>query len=161
MESPIEALNTIHKYFIDTKKSLCVVESCTGGLLSYWLTHLPDSSKYFKGALVAYQTELKINHLEMSAEKIKKEGLVTKDCALSMAQSVRKLLKADYAVAVTGVAGPSKGFLGEAVGKVAFSVSSEFINKSSIKQFKCLERKDIRHQATFFALDFLISGFKY
>lgn len=160
MEFPVHPLEKIHKYFIEAGESLCVAESCTGGLLSFWLTHLPDSSKYFKGGLVSYQKEVKIDHLGLQSEKIKKEGLVTEDCALFMAQGVKNLLKADWAVSITGIAGPSKGGLGEPVGKVAFALSSKKISKSLIKHFKGPKRKDIRHQAALFALDFLISGFK-
>ena len=160
MKFPIDSLKTIHKHFISAGESLCVAESCTGGLLSFCLTHLPGSSKYFKGGLVSYRTEVKLDCLGLCEEKIKKEGLVTEDCALSMAQGVKKLLKADWAISITGIAGPSKGVLGEPVGKVAFSLSSPSANQSLIKQFKNPDRKDIRHQATFFALDFLISGFK-
>lgn len=160
MEFPVHSLQKIHNYFIDSKQSLAVAESCTGGLLCFWLTHLANSSKYFKGGLVSYKTELKIKHLGLSEQKIKTEGLVTKDCALSMAQGVKNLLKSDWALAITGIAGPSKGSLGEPVGKVAFSVISQETNKSQIKQFKEQERKDIRHQSALFALDFLISEFK-
>ena len=160
MEIPIQSLTKIHKHFIEAGESLCVAESCTGGLLSFWLTHLPDSSKYFKGGLVAYQTKVKIDHLGLQAEKIKKEGLVTEECALSIAQSVKSLLKTDWALSITGIAGPSEGALGEPVGKVAFALNSKQISKSAIKHFKGPKRKDIRHQAAFFALDFLISGFK-
>jgi len=160
MKFPVQSLKKIHEYFIESGESLSVAESCTGGLLSFWLTHLPDSSKYFKGGLVAYQTEVKIDHLGLQAEKIKKEGLVTENCALSMAQSIKSLLKADWALAITGIAGPSKGDLGEPVGKIAFALSSKKIIKSSIQYFKGPKRKDIRHQAVLFALDFFISGFK-
>ena len=73
MDFPLDSLTKIRRYFISTGESLCVAESCTGGLLSFWLTHLPDSSKYFKGALVSYREEVKIAHLGICAEKIKKE----------------------------------------------------------------------------------------
>ena len=160
MEFPLHSLKKIHKYFTNSEKSLCAAESCTGGLLSFWLTHLPGSSKYFKGALVSYKTEIKIAQLGLEPEKIKKEGLATKHCALSMAQGVKRLLKADWALSVTGIAGPDKGDLGEPVGTVAFSLISDFSSKSSIQKFKGPERKDIRHQSALFALDFLISELK-
>ena len=160
MKIPLDSLKKIHKYFINSGESLCVAESCTGGLLSFYLTHLPGASKYFKGGLVSYQTEVKIALLGLKVEKIKKEGLVTKDCALSMAQGVKKLLNTNWAVSVTGIAGPDKGNLGEKVGKIAFSVSSPWAEKSSIQYFNGPERKDIRRQSAFFALDFLVSGFK-
>lgn len=160
MKAPVHSLKIIHNYFINSGENLCVAESCTGGLLSFWLSHLPGASKYFKGALVSYKTELKIAHLGLNEEKIKKEGVVTESCALSMAQGVKNLLKSDWALSVTGIAGPSLGDLQEPVGKVAFGLSSPRANKSSIQYFEGPKRKDIRHQAVFFALDFLISEFK-
>lgn len=160
MEFPISTLKKIHSYFIHSKESLCTAESCTGGLLSFWLTHLPGSSVYFKGGLVSYQIELKISLLGLSEETIKKEGLVTKHCALSMAQGVKNLTAADWALAITGIAGPSLGDLGEPVGKVAFALSSKKTEKSLIRQFEGPMRKDIQHQSALFALDFLVSGFK-
>lgn len=160
MEYPSDSLKKIHQIFIASGESLCAAESCSGGLLSLWLTHLPGASKYFKGALISYQTEAKVGLLGLDPEKIKKEGLVTEDCARSMAQGVKNLLKADWALAITGVAGPSAGNLGEPVGKVAFSLSSPLSQKSLIKQFKGPDREDIRRQSALFALDFLISGFK-
>ena len=137
-----------------------MAESCTGGLVCFWLTHLSGSSKYFKGGLVCYSPQVKIEHLGLSQKKIKTEGLVTKYCALSMAQGVKKFLKADWALALTGIAGPSQGELGEPVGQIAFSLVSPGAKKSLIHFFKEPKRKDIRHQASLFALDFLISGFK-
>lgn len=160
MKFPLDSLQKIHNYFIYSGENLCLAESCTGGLLSFWLTHLPDSSKYFKGALVSYREEVKIAKLGLCKEKIKTEGLVTEDSALSMAQGVRKFLKTDWAISVTGVAGPSKGALNEPVGKIAFSLSSRIVNKSLIKYFEGSGREDIRHQAALFALDFLISELK-
>ena len=160
MDLPLDFLKKIHNYFIDTKQSLCVVESCTGGLLSFWLTHLPHSSQYFVGGLVSYATQVKIKELGLDPKQIEEQGLVTKSCASSMAQGVKNRLKTSWALSITGIAGPSKGALGEPVGKVAFSLHSPFENKSIIKHFKNLNRKDMRHQATLFSLDFLISGFK-
>ena len=160
MKPPVNSLKKIHGYFMDTNKSLCVAESCTGGLVSYWLTHLPDSSKYFKGGLVSYREEVKIKVLGLNVKKIKKEGLVTKDCALSMAQAAKKLLKADYALSVTGVAGPSPGTLGEPVGQVAFALCLPKKTQSSIQYFKGPTREDIRYQSAIFALNLLISFLK-
>ena len=153
---PTKNLEQIQKLFLKKGHSLSVVESCTGGLLSFWLTSLPDSSKYFKGGLVSYSTAVKIEQLGLDPKKCEEEGLVTKNCAGLMAQSIRKLFKTDWSVSITGVAGPAKGSLGEPVGKVAFSVDSEHLTKNHIQLFGDLKREDIRHKASLFALDFLL-----
>ena len=158
MKIPINSLNKIHKYFIFAKESLCVAESCTGGLLGFWLTSLPGASVYFRGGLISYQTEIKIKLLGLEKEELQKEGWVTKACALSMAQGVKNLLNSDWALAVTGVAGPSKGSLGENAGKIAFSICSPKASKSIIYQFEDAMRQEIRQKAGLFALDLLISA---
>ena len=160
MMIPIKTLKQIQKHFLLTGQSLCVVESCTGGLLSFWLTHLPDSSKYFKGGLISYMTEVKVEKLGLDPKKCEREGLVTKNCAESMAQSVRDFFKADWAFSTTGVAGPAKGSLAEPVGKMAFSVVSKNFSKSLVKTFEGPKRQDLRYQASLFALDFLLFEFK-
>ena len=160
MNCPVHLLKRIHEYFCDSSESLSVAESCTGGLLSFWLTALPGASQYFKGGIVAYQTAVKVEQLGLSIEKIKQEGLVTKNCVLFMAQSVKKKFKSDWALSTSGIAGPSKGERGENVGKIAFSVCSPCSEKSIVKQFDNTDRQTLRYKASLFALDFLISEFK-
>ena len=158
--TPVKTLGQIQKHFLDKEQSLCVAESCTGGLLSFWFTSLAGSSKYFKGGLVSYAADIKIKKLGLDPKKVKKEGLVTKNCAESMAHGVKKFFQADWALSTTGVAGPARGSLGEPLGTVAFSVVSKNLTRSVIKTFEGPERQDIRHQASLFALDFLLFEFK-
>ena len=161
MRTPFFLLNQIQNYFIKSKESLCVVESCTGGLLSFWLTSLPGASQYFKGALVSYQTDLKIQELALSPQKIEIQGLVTKDCALSMAQSIKRKFQSDWSLSTTGIAGPSKGKRAENIGKTALSICSPYSQKAFVKQFNDINRQNLRYKVSLFALDFLISEFKY
>ncbi|MCY4321113.1 MAG: CinA family protein [Bdellovibrionaceae bacterium] len=160
MNVPTHLLKKIHKYFYNSKESLSVAESCTGGLLSFWLTELPGSSRYFKGGIVAYQTVVKVEQLGLSSQKIKQEGLVTPNCVRYMAQSIKNQFKSDWSLSISGVAGPSKGDRGENVGKIAFSVCSPDTVRSLVKQFNDINRQNLRYKASFFALDFLISEFK-
>ena len=145
---------------MDTKEQLCAVESCTGGLLSFWLTSLPGASAYFKAGIVTYQTELKKKELGLSDQIMKTQGLVTASIAEEMAQSVKLKWSSDWAISTTGVAGPSQGELGENVGKTAFSVCSPTSKKSIVKQLYDTRRQNFRYKASLFALDFLISEFK-
>ena len=160
LNSPSYLLKAIHKYFCDSKESLCVAESCTGGLLSFWLTETPGASQYFKGGIIAYQTAIKVEQLGLSAQKIEQEGLVTQNCVSFMARSVKKKFKADWALSTSGIAGAAEGERGENVGKMAFSVCSPKAEKSLVKQFNDISRQALRHKAGFFALDFLISELK-
>ena len=160
MKTPIHLLKIIHNYFYNSGESLCVAESCTGGLLSFWLTDLPGASRYFKGAILAYQTSVKIEQLGLSAQKIKQEGLVTENCVSFMARGVKKKFNTDWSLSTSGIAGPSKGERGENIGKIAFSVCSPGSEKSLVKQFNDINRQALRYKASLFALDFLISEFK-
>jgi nicotinamide-nucleotide amidase len=86
--------------------SLAVAESCTGGYLSHRITNVPDSSKYFKGGIIAYSNQCKIKVLEIPKETIKAHSPVSKEVACLMATNVRSSSKADIGVSITGIAGP-------------------------------------------------------
>lgn len=86
---------------------MAVAESCTGGLLGAALTDIPGSSAYFLGGVIAYADRVKIEELGVSAELLHREGAVSASAAAAMADGVRRLLKADLGVSITGVAGPN------------------------------------------------------
>ncbi len=157
---PVELLKTLQESLIKKKKNLSVAESCTGGLISYWLSHLPGASSCFKGSVICYDAEVKRDLLGLDSEFIKKEGVINEKTARVMARGIRKLLKTDWGLSVTGVAGPSVGTFNEPVGQMAFSVSSSFATKSCLKHLQGKNREEIRHQSALFALDFLISKVK-
>ncbi|MBC6416039.1 MAG: CinA family protein [Bdellovibrionales bacterium] len=157
LKTPFDRLEIIHAYFMSSQESLCVVESCTGGLLSFWLTALPGASKYFKGGLISYQREVKKRQLGISMQEMKIKGMVTKSFANLMTHSIKSKWLSDWAISTSGVAGPSLGDLGENVGKVAFCVSSPQVQKSALKQFYDIHRQNFQYKASLFALDFLIS----
>jgi nicotinamide-nucleotide amidase len=85
--------------------TLATMESCTGGLLSNTITDVPGSSKYFKGGLVTYTSEMKVA-FGVKEELIKAFGVVSPQVAEAMATAVKERLGADIGVGITGVAGP-------------------------------------------------------
>lgn len=97
----------VGKYLADRQQSLAVMESLTGGLLASTITDYPGSSKHFIGGVVSYSTDLKIQ-MGVPRETIEQFGAVSPETARVMATAVRQLLKADYGIGVTGVAGPEK-----------------------------------------------------
>ena len=159
-KTPYKKIAIIHDYFMDAREQICTVESCTGGLLSFWLTASPGASSYFKAGLVTYQTEIKAKELGIADQVMRTQSLITASMAQSMAQSVKKKWSSDWVISTTGAAGPSQGDLGENVGKIAFSVCSPQSQKSTVKQFYDIHRQNFRYKASLFALDFLISEFK-
>ena len=158
---PLERINKLQELLLKRQESLSLAESCTGGLLAYWLTHLPGASGYFKGSVVSYTEDVKQEVLGLSLKFIQEKGVVNKEAAQYMAQGVRNLLKTTWSLSITGIAGPSSGTFGESVGQVAFCVSSSFATESYLKHIEGKNRQEIRHQSAFFALDLLISKVKY
>lgn len=91
-------------------------ESCTGGLIGHSLTAIAGSSDYYLGGVISYSNELKMRLLDVPAELLERHGAVSAEVALAMAQGARENLGCDYAVSVTGVAGPGGGTGSKPVG---------------------------------------------
>ncbi|WP_400077803.1 competence/damage-inducible protein A [Winogradskyella sp. R77965] len=106
-------------------KTLSIAESCTGGNIAQAFTANPGASKYFKGSIVSYATESKINILNVSEGDIKTNSVVSKEVAESMAKNVRMLFNSDYAISTTGNAGPSKGDSDAEVGTVWIAIATK------------------------------------
>lgn len=106
-------------------KTLATAESCTGGFIAHKITSVPGSSQYFKGSIVAYSNEVKVNMLNVLAHDIEQYGAVSKEVVEQMAVNVRKLLKTDVAIATSGIAGPDGGTAEKPVGTVWIAISSE------------------------------------
>ncbi len=107
----------------ESGKTFACAESCTGGHIAHLITAVAGASRYFLGGVVAYSNEVKINVLGVSADDLRTYGAVSEPVALQMAQGVRKLTGADYAVATTGIAGPDGGTADKPVGTVWIAVA--------------------------------------
>lgn len=106
------------------KKSLATAESCTGGKIAQMITSVAGSSAYFKGSIVSYATETKIDVLGVHPDTIKKHSVVSAEVAQEMAIRIQKLMKTDYAIATTGNAGPNKGDADAEVGTVFIALAT-------------------------------------
>jgi nicotinamide-nucleotide amidase len=98
--------------------TLAVAESCTGGLLGAYITDVSGSSTYFEGGAIAYSNTAKERVLGVPAATLQRHGAVSRETALAMARAVRRLLRTDLALSVTGVAGPTGGTPEKPVGLV-------------------------------------------
>lgn len=105
--------------------TLGIAESCTGGSLSSMITEIPGSSDYFKGSVIAYDNDIKMELLGVKGEDLEKHGAVSREVALQMARGVRKKLETDYGLSTTGIAGPGGGTEDKPVGTVWIAVSSK------------------------------------
>ena len=99
-------------------------ESCTGGLVSHYITDVGGSSAYFMGTVVAYANHVKEGLLGVPGAVLAAHGAVSAEVARAMAQGARQALGVDVAYAVTGIAGPTGGTQGKPVGTVYVAVAS-------------------------------------
>ena len=106
-DEPIEVV--LGRLLTKNNLTISTAESCTGGKIASTLSAIPGASNYFKGSIVSYATETKINVLGIENELVAKHGVVSAEVASEMVKSVQKIMTSDYAIATTGNAGPTKG----------------------------------------------------
>ncbi len=130
-EEPIGAL--IGKQLVKLGKTLAVAESCTGGKIAEQFTTNPGASAYFKGGVVTYATQSKIDVLGVSKDIIDSYSVVSSQVAEAMAKNALRVFKSEYAIATTGNAGPTKGESDAEVGTVFIAIACK--NKVISEQF--------------------------
>ncbi len=133
---------------IQTRATIATAESCTGGNVARLITAVPGASRYFLGGVVSYANEVKINMLGVNAEDIRQYGAVSEKVALQMAQGVRKLTGADFAVATTGVAGPDGGSVDKPVGTVWIAVAGPHAAQAQQFHFSATRERNIAKAST-------------
>ena len=116
-------------------KSLATAESCTGGTIASRLTALPGCSDYFRGGVVAYSNAVKECALGVHHSTLEAHGAVSEETVREMAEGVRQRLGADYAIATTGIAGPTGGSEQKPVGTVWIAVASPSQTVALCKHF--------------------------
>jgi len=107
------------------KQTLALAESCTGGAIANRVTNVPGASKVFIGGVVAYRNDVKQKFLGVRGETLKQHGAVSEAVAREMAEGARKRFGADFAIAVTGIAGPAGGTKKSPVGTVFIALTGE------------------------------------
>ena len=131
----IESLSrTIGELLQQRGLTLAVAESCTGGMLGAYITDISGSSAYFEGGAIAYSNTAKERVLGVPAATLKHHGAVSRDTAIAMAREVRRLLRTDLALSVTGVAGPTGGTPQKPVGLVYVALASA--QEAQCKEFR-------------------------
>lgn len=135
--------------------TLSVAESCTGGLVSKRITDVPGSSLVFKGGIIAYNNEVKIEKLSVPEEDINTSGAVSEIVAIQMARGARVLFNSDIGLSITGIAGPGGGSPDKPVGTVCFGFAIKD-KVFSIKMYFKGSRKRIRNLSSDFILKEII-----
>ncbi|MEG0806977.1 MAG: competence/damage-inducible protein A [Alistipes sp.] len=114
----------VHKTLTERQLTLATAESCTGGTIATRFTAMPGASAYFLGGVVAYSNAVKSDLLGVNSADIARYGAVSKDVARQMAEGARRVTGADYALATTGIAGPTGGTDAKPVGTVWIAVAT-------------------------------------
>lgn len=135
-------------------ETICTAESLTGGQIAATLVSVAGSSVYYKGSFVTYSEETKINLLNVFPETIKKYSVVSKEVALEMAKNAKQKINTNYAIAVTGNAGPTTDQTDKSVGVVFIALVSD--NKQIVQEFNFGQpREKVIHRTVSKALEIL------
>lgn len=108
----------------ENKKTLSLAESCTGGLLSEYITNISGASQVFYGSVVCYNNSIKQNVLQVPAEILENYGAVSEECATYMVKGVKNLMQTDYAISITGIAGPTGDTSNKPIGLVYIGIAN-------------------------------------
>lgn len=149
----------VHDILTRHNLTLAVAESCTGGTIASKFTAMAGASAYFLAGVVAYANSAKSNILGVNGEDIAREGAVSKIVAQQMAEGIRRVAGADYAIATTGIAGPSGGSEAKPVGTVWIAVATPQDTIATMRNCGT-DRSQIISRASAYAIEMLYDEIK-
>lgn len=154
-----ESSSEIINFLAQNNKSIAVVESCTGGLVNYAFSQISGASSVFRGGIVSYQNEVKINILGIDRQFLAQKSAYSFEVVDLMLAQICDIMDSDFGIATSGIAGPSGGSAEMPVGSVFVGVKK--IGQKSIikKEIFSGNRVKIQSQATRFALNLFKSEF--
>ena len=149
----------VHNMLIERGAKLAVAESCTGGVIASRFTAMAGASAYFNCGVVAYANQVKRDVLGVKAEDIERYGAVSESVARQMAEGVRRVAGADYAIATTGIAGPTGGSAEKPVGTVWMAVATPEYTVAELRNCGT-DRGQIINRASAYAIEMLYKELK-
>ena len=155
MQHHNDILKSLAKTLRRRGQTVTCAESCTGGLLAAALTALPGSSAWFNMGFITYSNQAKQKLVGVNADTLSSEGAVSEATVREMAQGALTTAKADYAVSISGIAGPEGGSKNKPVGTVWFGLATHTEVCAQQQLFEG-DREAIRTQAVTFALSWLV-----
>lgn len=117
-------LQTIAEHLTSRRQTVTCAESCTGGLLAGALTSLSGSSQWFHQSFVTYSNQAKQDRLGVMPDTLLKHGAVSRETVYEMARGAKAVAQADYALSISGIAGPGGGSAAKPVGTVWFGLAT-------------------------------------
>lgn len=144
----------VHELLIERGATLALAESCTGGKIASKFTAMAGASAYLLAGVVAYANEAKTNILGVDAELIRRYGAVSEEVARQMAEGALRVAGADYALATTGIAGPTGGTAEKPVGTVWFALATP-TETIALKHACGTDRGQVIDRATAYAIRLL------
>ncbi len=152
-------LESVKARFDKRKETLAYAESCTGGLLSAVTASLPGASSFYLGGVVSYHGSVKNKILQVPIPLIRSFGEVSMPVAQAMAKGAREAVGADWAIAITGIAGPTGGTPEKPVGMVCFGLVGPTVDETVTKHFPSeWSRARIQQASAQFALEILLKS---
>jgi nicotinamide-nucleotide amidase len=145
----------IVKLLAERGKTLSTAESCTGGLIASRITDVPGASAVYAGSIIAYSNQVKIKEASVSPETLERAGAVSEEAALQMAARVRNKLDTDFALCVTGIAGPDGGTPEKPVGTIWIALAERGAATAAKKLQGDFGRKANRERAAMAAMEML------
>ncbi|HZK75745.1 MAG TPA: competence/damage-inducible protein A, partial [Candidatus Kapabacteria bacterium] len=151
----------IVKLLAERSKTISTAESCTGGLIASMITNVPGASAVYKGSVIAYNNSVKITQLGVKPETLERFGAVSEEASREMAQGVLELLGTDFALSVTGIAGPGGGTPEKPVGTIWVALAERGAKTIAQKLQLDFGRNANRERASQAALEMLRKRLNY
>lgn len=149
--------DVVYKLLKDNGLTVSFAESCTGGLISSTFVDIPGVSDVYKGGVITYSNESKMKILGVAQETLEKHGAVSEECVREMVDGCKRLFNSSFAVAVSGIAGPSGGSEEKPVGTVCIALATPTKIISSTHLLRG-DRNSIRRRSMLFSFDILRRG---
>ncbi len=154
-----ECVSKISLHLLDTKQTLSIAESCTGGMVCQILTSYAGSSQWFDRGFITYSNQAKKEMLAVSAKTLQQYGAVSEEVVKEMLSGVLYHSQSHYALAISGIAGPGGAVAGKPVGTVCFGWAKKISTEIKVHTQTCYysgNRQSVREQASQYSLEQLL-----
>ena len=150
----------VHELLLNSGNTLALAESCSGGMLASQLVDFPGSSSYLQHSVVSYCNESKVKLLGVSPDTLERDGAVSLATVREMAQGAKNVLGSDYALSISGIAGPDGGTEEKPVGTVAIGLATPLGEWCQMIHVRQVSRRTVRALSCAIAYDMLRRAFQ-